>query len=556
MAVERVALDLILQPDGVSRGDATPIDARLVIAAGWHINAHQPNEPFLIPTELSFTLPEGVSVEPPNYPNPESRSFKFAPGKILLVHEGTVRIGTKLLVAPDYGGTEIRISAALRYQACNDTTCSPPSTVRTELVVPVRDGSNVGSGTTSSPRIDKALHLDVARWLGERGLLITVLFVAFLGLGLNLTPCVYPLISVTVAYFGTQGHHHTLRIAILAFLYVLGIAISFATIGIVASLSGGMFGALLQKPAVLVAVAALMIVLALSSFGLYQFQPPGWLMQKASGAAPGFLGAFLMGLTMGVVAAPCIGPVVVGLLVFVGSRQDPILGLELFLALGIGMGLPYLALAMVAGSLKALPRSGDWLIWVERAFGFILVGLAAYFVAPLFPRSVGRLLVPLVVGAAGFYLGFLDRAGRTLRYFRLVQRAAGLSAIAISLWLVQPPAAQTTIRWTPFTTEALELAQAAGQPVLIDFIADWCIPCHEMDGTTFADSDVQIASERFATLRADLTAETPENTALIERYDVKGVPTLLFFDSMGNEAERLVGFVTADDLLSTLQRVS
>lgn len=554
-AVGRVALDLSLGKPEAVRGGETPLDARAIVANGWHINAHQPTETFLIPTELSFVLPPGIATGTVHYPSPETKSFAFAPGKQLLVHEGTLTISTTLMVPADFVGSKIRIEAKLRYQACNDTTCSPPTTATTELLVPV-EGTAPGPATqTEPPTSDGGLRVDVARWLAERGLVTTLLFVVLLGLGLNLTPCVYPLISVTLAYFGMQGHHHTWRIAMLATIYVLGIIFSFSAVGVAASFSGGMFGALLQKPVVLIGLAALMVVLALSSFGVYQLQPPAWLMQRASSAAPGVLGAFLMGLTMGVVAAPCIGPVVVGLLVYVGSQQDAMLGFELFFALGLGMGLPYLVLAMAAGSIKALPRSGDWLIWVERVFGFILLGLAAYFVSPLLPKPLGRLTVPIIMAVAGVYLGFIDRSGRNLRLFRPLQRVAGLVALLTAVWIVAPQRAESTIRWTPYSPAALEAARSAGQPAVLDFVADWCIPCHEMDSTTFRDADVQNEAERFAMLRADVTSESDATSALIEQYEVKGVPTIILFDPSGNEAKRLVGYVGEEQLLKAMSEV-
>jgi thiol:disulfide interchange protein DsbD len=552
-AAGRVRLDIEPASAELARGGDTGLTVRAAIASGWHINAHKPNEPFLIPTELSLTLPPGIAHGTIRYPEPESKSFAFAPGKQLLVHEGTLVLTTSLTVPADFAGSQVRAEFSLRYQACNDTTCAPPATATAELVVPVR-GSLV-PGADVDPGAAGGAQIDVARWLAERGLPVTLLIVALLGLGLNLTPCVYPLISVTLAYFGTQSHHHPWRVAALAAVYVLGIVLSFSLVGLAASYSGGVFGALLQKPGVLLALAALMVLLALSCFGVYQMQPPAWLMRRASSAAPGAVGALFMGLTMGIVAAPCIGPVVVGLLVYVGSQQDPLLGFELFFALGLGMGLPYLALALAAGSIRKLPRSGDWLTWVERLFGFVLIGLAAYFVAPLLPRSVARLLVPAVMACAGIYLGFIDSSGGNFRLFRPLQRTAGLVALLTALWTVMPPRAESTIRWTPYSAEALQEARAAGRPSVLDLVADWCIPCHEMDATTFLDSEVQREAQRFAMLRADITTENEATTALTEQLDVKGVPTIIVFDAAGNEADRMVGYVGADRLLTALRRV-
>jgi thiol:disulfide interchange protein DsbD len=262
-----------------------------------------------------------------------------------------------------------------------------------------------------------------------------------------------------------------------------------------------------------------------------------------------------MGLTMGIVAAPCVGPVVIGLLVFVGSQGSLGLGFGLFFALGLGMGMPYLVLAMAAGSIKTLPRSGEWLVWIERVFGFVLLGLAAYFITPLLPLALKRRLLPAVIFTGGAYLGFIDRTGRRLPYFRSIQRVTGIGAVLVAVWLSAPQQAASTIRWQAFEPASLEAARTAGLPAIIDFVAEWCIPCHEMERTTFADADVRRQAGRFAMLKADITRENDDTSALVERYQVKGVPTVIFVDSGGAEVQRLVGYVDTDEMLAAMRAV-
>jgi len=551
-AAERVRLRLQTDAAGVRRGATTTIEAIVEVEPGWHINAHAPTDAFLVPTVLSLTLPPEVSAEPSVYPDGERHQFAFAPGKELLVYDDDFAISTRVTVPADFAGNSVRVVAALRYQSCNDTTCAPPATAQAEAVFPVVSAAANG---TAGATLAGGAGPDLGAWIDRHGLGPTLVLVLILGLGLNLTPCVYPLISVTVAYFGAQAHHHTARVLLLAGVYVLGITVTFSILGVAAALSGGLFGAALQQPAVLAVIGGLFVLLALSNFGLYHFQPPTWLLQRASGALPGVVGAGVMGLTMGIVAAPCVGPVVAGMLVFVGSAQSVRLGLELFFALGLGMGLPYVGLALVAGRIKRLPRSGEWLVWVEHVLGFVLLGFAAHFINPLVAEDWRPMLLPAVVAVAGLYLGFVDPAGRRLAPFRIARRAVGLTAVAVAVWVAWPHEAQSAIRWQPLAPPAIDAARVAGRPVLVDFVADWCIPCHEMERTTYANAAVRTEAERFAMLKADITVETPPVLALVDRFAVQGVPTIILLDGSGHEVRRLVGYVGADQLLAAMQEV-
>jgi len=555
----KVSLEITPDETTVARGAAIGVEVFATIARGWHINAHKPAQPFLKPTVLTLGVPAGVTVDPVNYPHPDKRRFAFAGNTELLVHEGKLGLTTALRVPASFTGDRLRIEAVLQYQACNDTTCERPTSVSAQAELRVVDraaaagdtGVTGASGAAAQP--DGAALLDT--WLSERGLAFTLAAVALLGLGLNLTPCVYPLISVTIAYFGGQARGRG-QMAGLAALYVLGIALSFSAVGLAAALSGGLFGAALQKPPVVLFIAAVMIVLALGSFGLYQLQPPAALMQRVGGATSGAAGALFMGLTMGIVAAPCVGPIVVGLLVFVGSRQDPWLGFLLFFVLALGMGLPYLVLAMAAGSIRQLPRSGEWLLWTERLFGCILLSLAAYYVATLLPAPIKPWLLPAVIGLSGLYLGFVERAGRGVRYFPLVKAAVGTAMIAVALWLAQPASTTQAIAWEPYEQWASPGRGPDGEkPLLLDFAAEWCIPCREMDHTTYVHPEVVREADRFHMVKADITDENDTTSELVEKYGVKGVPTVILFSPRGDEAHRMVGYVGPDEMLAAMRTV-
>ncbi len=509
------------------------------IAPGYHVNGPQPRDAFLIPTRVELEPPAGVRAGEVRYPEPIDRVLPFSGGKPMLLYEGTVRLTAPLEGTPGPGAGPLR--AKLRYQACDDVRCYPPRTV--ELV------ASADAAAAPAPGGADDIAGRVARW----GWGLTFLWVAALGVALNLTPCVYPLISVTVAYFG--GRTGDGRTAVgHALCYVLGICLTFSTLGVAAALTGALFGAALQRPAVLGGIALLMVALALGNFGLYQLRMPSGVMRWAGRAGEGPLGAMFMGLTMGVVAAPCIGPVVVALLLYVGAQQSAALGFALFFTLGTGLGLPYVALALLAGRLRRLPRGGAWLAWMERLFGFVLLGIALHFATPLLPPAAVRFGWGALLVVAGAVLGFVGEVRH--RPVRWARALAGLAVVAFGAGSLLVAEADGPIAWVPYSEQALAEAAAARRPAFVDFQAAWCLPCREMDQTTFRDPEVARAASEFVMLRADVTAQDERAEALMAEWRVPGVPTYVLLDAAGTERRRFVGYVPADEMAAAMRDVA
>ena len=529
------------------------VGLRVEIAEGWHINAHEASLPYLIPTNLDVIPPEGFRVTGVSYPEPESFEFGFAGSERLEVYSGTVQLIVGLEGDSGFRAAGIEFLSKLRFQACNDEQCLPPATIERMFVV---KSTGAEAGVSQPAETDLAGGAVLEGWIAEYGLLPALGLVMLMGLGLNLTPCVYPLVSVTLAYFGGQSGRSRPGTLILAGFYALGIAITFSMLGLMAALSGGFFGAALQQPATLIGIAAILIALAFSNFGLYTIQPPAALTQRLGASVVGVSGALFMGLTMGIVAAPCVGPIVVGLLLAVGAMADPALGFILFFALALGLSLPYVGLAAFAGSISELPRSGAWLLWIEHLFGAVLLGMALWFVSPLLPEDSLATVLPVLIAGSAIFLGFLDRSGDGMRAFSWIKRGGALAAVGIAAWMVFPGAVpKYELTWAPLSSQALAAARAAGRPAVVDFRADWCLPCIEMEKTTFADPVVREAAADFAMFEADVTAMSEENEDLLLSYVVRGVPTTIFYDANGEERRRVVGFVASEEFLELLAEV-
>lgn len=377
------------------------------------------------------------------------------------------------------------------------------------------------------------------------------------GLALNLTPCVYPMIPITVSFFGgraSQEKPGQLKLIAHGLCYLMGLALTNSILGVVAALTGGLMGAILQSPIVLTLIAVVLVVFASSLFGFWELQLPGAMNQIAGKSYTGYFGSLFMGLTLGVVAAPCIGPFVLGLLTWVASMGDPWLGFLIFFILSLGLGLPLFILAIFSGQLQRLPRAGGWMIWVRKLMGWILVGMAAYFIRPIVPDALKILLPVGITLAAGLHLGWFDNNQAGSRFFPWLKSIVGtaclvLATIWLSGWFIRGPG----VVWHVHSEQILQEAIVQKKPIIIDFYAEWCTPCREFEEIIFHHPEVvkQSAAD-FIMIKVDVTkGGNPFHEQLLKRYDIKGVPTIVFLDAQGTERMdlRLLDLVTAEQFL-------
>ncbi len=566
----------------LQQGENFSINVSITVDATWHINSNKPNDDFLIPTEIS-ARGNGLKLISVNYPKAKELNFSFS-DKPVSVYEATTNARLSFKASQDAPIGKQKIIVTLDYQACNDISCLPPNSttaefeieiVRKEIndksqqeIVSEADSNLTEIDSIASPESGKNIadeknqvsieksddDSSIASTLESSGLFLSLIFVFLAGLALNLTPCVYPLIPITIGYFGGQAEGKTSRLVMLGLLYMLGMALTYSVVGVVTSLSGAVFGSLLQNPIVIIIIALLFVTLALSQFGVYEFKLPDSLVAKAGGAKGGTFGAFFMGLTMGIVAAPCIGPFVLGLVTYVAAKGDPLYGFLMFFVLALGLGFPYLLLAIFSGKIKSLPRAGLWMEGVKHIFGFLLIGMAFYFLDPILPKAIQGYTLPVFGIITAIILLFVDKTANDAKGFRLFKTIFSVIVLVISIYALIP-SEKLEPDWKKFRIENYEASLLNNERMVIDFYADWCIPCKELDALTFSDKRVLKEFERFTVYKVDMTKNNETNESLRKRFDVIGMPTVLIIDSKGNEVKRLTGFVNADEFLSIIVNV-
>ncbi|MBK7584580.1 MAG: thioredoxin family protein [Myxococcales bacterium] len=385
------------------------------------------------------------------------------------------------------------------------------------------------------------------------------------GLLVSLTPCVYPMVAVTVSVFGAREAKSRAQGVALSLAFVLGIVAMFVPLGVVAGLTGGIFGAVLQSKWVIVGISALFLAMAASMFGAFEFTLPSALTNKlATVGGIGLKGAFVLGIACGVIAAPCTGPVLTGILTWIAKTQSAALGAGAMAAFALGLGAPFF---LVGAFAVQLPKSGRWMVHVKSLLGIVLMVVAFWFLATVFP-AIGKLVLPtttfLVVAAVAVLLGIV--LGAVHRSFEepgagvKARKAIGIALASVGAFAFVAGAAKPsrTLAWEKISVaEAKSKALTENRPLLLDFTAAWCGACKELDKHTFSEASVAAEAGRFVAVKVDATDdEDPRVAATLKEHKVVGLPTVLVYDSRGGEAVRCTDFVSAQPFLDAIKSVN
>jgi len=559
-----VHVDAYASHEQIHPGEAFQVAIVATIDSGFHINSNRPIDPYLIPTAVRFDESDDVAFSPASYPLPEHKSFSFSTHKAA-VYAGKVSIFSGGRLSEDVSLGNIPLSGGLTYQACDDQRCFMPKTLNFEIPLKVVERD------LPITRINEAVFQKKASFTSdeqrakgviEKGLGYAVIAFFLFGLALNLTPCVYPVIPITVSFFANQSREKGSRIFALALCYVVGIALVFSLLGLVSALAGKQWGFLFQNAWFVILVTVIILSMAASMFGAFEFTVPSSLMTSLGQSRQGVIGAFIMGLTVGVVIAPCAAGIIIGLVGLVAKLGIVAKGTLLFFVMGLGLGLPYLLLAMSSGVLNRLPKSGMWMVWMRKLFGILLIGVALYLLVPqgsLVHDQQGFYLGVLGI-FGGLLLGFLEHEAGYGRKFKIIRGVLGCLLILAGVFLANRAihSEPGVIEWIHYDHQAIAQFQRDNKPVLLDFYAHWCAACKKLDKETFSDKRVAEKSRNFTMVRVDCTSPDNKTGLLIEKFAISGLPTVVFLSTKGEEvpSERIVGFLGPQEMLKKMKHLA
>ena len=512
-------------------------------------------------------LPKGDTKQDPNFGLMEVYHQPFQ-AMIILDRKG------------DAGAQDITLEAT--YQGCSEKgLCYPPIDKTFKVTLPAATQGAVSSVATPSQQIDNE-NSQIAKLFKQGGFWLIISFFFGAGLLLAFTPCMFPMVPILSGIIVGRGHKITHAHAfILSLAYVLGMALTYAAVGVLAGYSGTLLSNALQTPWALGSFALIFVVLSLSMFGVYELQLPAALQSRLTDTSNKLhgghiTGVFVMGALSAIIVGPCVAAPLAGALIYIGQTHDAVLGGTALFSMAMGMGVPLLLIGTSAGTI--LPKAGAWMESIKRAFGVMLLAVAIWIIAPIIPMATQMIMWSALLLVSGIYLGALDSMSHTSKgrhrlgkglgiLFVLLGVAYMVGALSGARDLLRPLGALSKAATQVAPEGALpfilvkspaeldaRIGAAKGKQVLLDYYADWCISCKEMERYTFSDPKIQARLKDTILLRIDVTANNQDDKALLKRFGIFGPPAILFFDSQGRELSdaRVMGFQDAEQFAQSL----
>jgi thiol:disulfide interchange protein DsbD len=575
--------DELLEPEKAFRMSAAALDARAIevrfaIAEGYYMYRER--------FRFAVGGDDGVKLGAPQLPPGTRKKDEFF-GEVE-TYRNDLRIRIPLeRTARDASTLQLKVTS----QGCADSgVCYVPmDTLATIQLAALDDGAPGSNGRPAlvegarsvepSPRVSLfASDLDIARLFEGNLLLVLASFFGF-GLLLTFTPCVLPMVPILSGIIAGEGKRVNKMYALsLSLAYVLGMAIAYAAAGVAAAYSGWLLAAALQNGWVLGAFALVFVALALAMFGYYDLQLPHFLHHRLHAAHGRLQGGRLasvavMGVLSAVIVSPCVAAPLAGALLYISQTKNVLLGGAALFTMALGMGVPLVAVGVSEGAL--LPKAGPWVNSVKHFFGVLLLAVAIWIVSPVLPAALQMLFWAALLIGSGVFLRAIDPLPADASANARLAKATGLIALVAGVALVigalsgardplRPLAglaggaqsAAGPLKWTRVASlgDLERVLRAAGKPVMLDFYADWCVSCKEMEAFTFSDPRVRAQLDRMVVVQADVTANADEHKRLLKRFSLFGPPGIIFFDAQGREIRglRVIGYQDADHFLKTL----
>lgn len=554
-------------PETVIAGDTFSVSIKVLMAKGHYLYAK--NTRLVPPDTPDFVFGPVITGKTVSLKDPEGNPFPVYQNQA--VFEMPVRVNRTAKPGP------VDLTLTLAYQGCSGTMCYIPQKKNFTVSFSITRAGKEDQGITNAPESNVRQSEppekkdDVVQKTAERFGLLGILFLAFIGgILTSLTPCVYPMIPVTISVIGAGSSKSITRGFFLSVVYVLGMSIVYASLGVAAAWSGSLFGSYVSHPAVRITVAVVFAMLGLSMFDVFFIQTPAALSSKINTPVKsGVLGVFLVGIASGAVVSPCVGPLLVGLFVYIATLGSKMYGFFIMWSFSLGLGILFLVIGTLSGVLKTLPKAGEWMEIVKQVMGLVMFAIALYYIMPIIDATLFGILAGAFLVGMGIFIGTtLKPETAPMGRSRLLY-AGGILIVTLGVSYVSGvitghkitffDAKKTGIVWMDNESEALKLASEKNKPVMIDFSADWCRACKDLEEETFSHQSVIKEAKRFVTLRIDCTEpEAPSVVKMLKKYHVVGLPTLVFIDPDGNilKDKVITEFIPPKDLLDHMKKIN